>query len=156
MKVSGTFKFKVNRNPVLIPLPSLPPFGAPEAQEELTGMVDGLQASAPEERLAKQLNKAQIQYQFRYTVGAPRGLPGWKEVDFVILTNGITYALEVDTAFTHRDKAQKDVLHDAIVQNDPYINSLGTLWPTVIHANGETELADDDSTRAYVKKLFGK
>jgi hypothetical protein len=119
-------------------------------------MVQGMQASAPEERMARALSDANIQYQFRYTVGAPRGLPGWKELDFLILTHGIVYALEVDTAFTHRDKGQKDVLHDAIIQNDPDINSVGTLWPTVLHADGDTDLADNTNARSYVKKTFNK
>lgn len=150
------FKFKLPKQTPLIGLPSLPRIGDNAPEEMLTGTVQGVKASAPEERMAKALDKAKIQYEFRYTVGAPRGLPGWKELDFLILTKGIVYALEVDTAFTHRNKESSDVLHDAIIQNDPEINSVGTLWPTVIHADGDSDLASQTNAEGYVKNLFGK
>lgn len=150
------FKFRTQRNPVTIPLPSWPALGSGQEPEALMGVVEGMEASAPEERLAKALDEAQIRYIFRYTVGAPRGLPGWKEVDFIVLTKGITYALEVDTAFTHRSKANSDVLHDAIVQNDEYLQASGELWPYVIHADGDSDLSTKDGAKAYVRKQFGK
>jgi hypothetical protein len=115
-----------------------------------------MKASAPEERMAKALDKANVQYEFRYTIGAPRGLPGWKELDFAVLHAGILYAVEVDTSFTHREKAFADVLHDAIVLHDPQLNAIGTLFPQVIHANGDEELSSQDSANAYVKKLIGR
>lgn len=150
------FKFKFKKQTPLIGLPSRPRIGGGDIPEQLTGVVQGVKASAPEERMAKALDKAQIQYQFRYTVGAPRGLPGWKELDFLILTKGVMYAVEVDTAFTHRFKSNSDVLHDAIIQNDPEIKSAGVLWPTVIHADGDADLATDGNAEHYVKRLFGK
>lgn len=149
------FRFKTVKQTPLIGIPSLPRIGGAE-EELLTGEVQGVKASAPEERMAKALDKAKIQYIFRYTVGAPRGLPGWKELDFLVLTKGIVYAVEVDTAFTHREKGNTDVLHDAIIQNDREINSSGILWPQVIHADGDTDLSTNDSAKSYVKKLFGK
>lgn len=150
------FKFKLKKQTPLIGLPSLPRIPANDSQEVLSGEVQGMKASAPEERLAKALDKAQMQYLFRYTVGAPRGLPGWKELDFLILTKGIIYAVEVDTAFTHRDKANSDVLHDAIVQNDPEIRAAGELWPNVIHADGESDLMDNKNSESFVKRTFNK
>jgi hypothetical protein len=148
------FKFKISRPSFNIPLPSLPTLSNPE-EEGLTGAVQGKQASAPEERFARALDKLNITYLFRYTVGAPRGLPGWKELDFLIQNGSIIYAYEVDTAFTHREKAYADVLHDAIILNDPEINSLGTLYPQVFHVHGELDLADQKSADKYAKKQFG-
>lgn len=150
------FKFKTPKKTPLIGLPSLPTSNAEQDEEVLTGTVQGVKASAPEERMAKALDKAQIQYIFRYTIGAPRGLPGWKELDFLVLTKGVTYAIEVDTAFTHRNKANSDVLHDAIILNDQGIQASGEVWPSVIHADGDLDLATKTSAAQYVKKLFGK
>ena len=119
-------------------------------------MVKDMDASAPEERLARALDKAGINYYFRWTVGAPRGLPGWKEVDFIISSGGLIYATEVDTAFTHRTKANADVLHDAIILNDRNLNEMGTLYPQVLHADGDSELANKTNAESYVKQRFGK
>lgn len=151
-----TFKFKKVGRRSTINLPTLPRLSDNDSPEQLMGSVNGMQASAPEERLARALDKAGIQYLFRYTVGAPRGLPGWKELDFLIPNNGILYAVEVDTAFTHRNKANSDVLHDAIIQNDPQIQMMGTLWPTTLHADGDSELSSSDNAQGYVKRTFGK
>ncbi len=151
-----TFKFKKPGTYERINLPTWPRHSDLEAPEQLMGSVNGLQASAPEERLAKALDKAGINYVFRYTVGAPRGLPGWKELDFLIQHTGLIYAVEVDTAFTHRKKANADVLHDAIIQNDKQIQAMGTLWPTTLHADGDSELATFVNAQGYVARTFGK
>ena len=150
------FKFKIQKNPVKIPLPPRPQIESDSEPEQLMGQVQGMKASAPEERLARALDKANLQYIFRYTVGAPRGLPGWKELDFVIMAHGLVYTQEVDTAFTHRDKAQSDILHDAIIQNDVELHSMGEMWPEVFHADGDTQLADNKSAENYVRQRFGK
>lgn len=147
------FRFKTKRNQAFIGLPSIPRLDGPEP-ELLTGSVDGITASAPEERLAKALDKANLQYIFRYTVGAPRGLPGWKEIDFVVLTKGMLYLVEVDTAFTHRAKENQDVLHDAIALNDPELNASGELWPYVLRADGDGELASEQGAQQYVKRTW--
>jgi len=150
------FKFRRVAHPTRIPLEPFPALDRAVDDEALTGSVQGKQASAPEERLAKALDKANIQYYFRYAVGAPRNMPGWKELDFLISHAGMVYALEVDTAFTHRKKAYSDVLHDAIIQNDRTINGYGTLWPQVFHASGDSELANDANAKSYVQQKFGK
>lgn len=149
------FKFRIQRHRSDINLPGFPDISTPE-EDTLTGMVGDKQASAGEENLARALDKAGISYEFRYVVGAPKGLPGWKELDFLISHNGMLYALEVDTAFTHRNKEYKDVLHDSIILNDPEINSYGTLYPQVFHADGELDLTTKDTSRAYVRRTFGK
>lgn len=147
-----SFRFKVRQSAFRPSLPSRPSLSPPEI-ERLTGQVRGMEASEPEERLARALDRARIPYLFRYVVGAPKGLPGWKEVDFLAVRSGIVYPIEVDTAFTHRGKKNKDFLHDAIILNDREIQTLGTVWPAVIHAYGETDLADDRSADNFVKRL---
>lgn len=114
-----------------------------------------MKASAPEERLARALDKAGISYQFRYTVGAPRGLPGWKEVDFIVPHKGLLYTVEVDTAFTHRDKKYSDRLHDEIILMDEELRTMGQLYPEVFHVDGDTDLANFANATAYVKRQFG-
>lgn len=120
----------------------------------LMGEVDGFQASAPEERLARALRKKNLQFQFRMTVGAPRGLPGWKELDFIVWSSGMLYAVEVDTAFTHRQKENADVLHDAIILNDPELQAMGTFYPKVFHADGDHDLADLFGANRWVTFTF--
>ena len=83
-------------------------------------------------------------------------MPGWKELDFLVQSKGLLYALEVDTAFTHRAKASADILHDAIVLNDNEIRSMGTLYPAVLHIDGESDLANSMNAAAYVKRQFGR
>lgn len=153
-----TFRFKMRRGSGWkFPAPSRPQLdiNADKEQEALSGMVRGMTASAPEERLAKALDQAGFQYLFRYSVGAPRGLPGWKELDFAVYAGGLINPIEVDTAFTHRNKAASDQLHDAIVMNDFELNSMGTLAPFVRHADGDSELANMTNARMYVKRNLG-
>lgn len=151
-----TFRFRTTSRRFNPPAPSRPSLVSTAPEEALTGYVNDMKASAAEERLAKALDKANIYYLFRYTVGAPRGLPGWKELDFLISTKGLIYALEVDSAFTHQGKANADVLHDAIILNDRELQAYGTVFPSVLHVDGEAELAGEAEAQAYVKRQFGK
>lgn len=154
-KKPKTFKFRKQKKPVVVSLPSFPELQG-DTQEQLTGMVNDMQASAPEERLANALRAEGIPFMFRMVVGAPKGMPGWKELDFLVETKGLLYALEVDTAFTHQGKEFKDKLHDAIILADREIQSYGTLYPQVFHADGETDLASAENSKAYVKHRFGR
>jgi hypothetical protein len=153
-------KVKVSRakrpyTPIL-PSPHKPRFDTGNEPELFVGEVQGKKASQPEERLAKALNKSKsVQgYEFRRTMGAPHGLPGWFELDFTVNKGGITYAIEVDTEFTHRSKSGRgDVLHDAKVLKS--LKGQGMqVWPTVIHLMGEDDLVDDASAERTVKRLF--
>lgn len=114
-----------------------------------------MKASAGEERFAKALAKitAVDGFQFRYTIGAPRGLPGWKEIDFVVIKQNMLYAFEVDTAFTHRDKKASDVLHDAIALKE--LAKLGyLLHPVIIHIDGESDLIDQQRADRTAKRYL--
>lgn len=150
-----TFVFKKQPKGVIKSIPNHVSV-QPSEGEQLLGTVQGKTASAPEERLAKQLDKAGKQYLFRYVVGAPKGLPGWKELDFLISDKGMLYAVEVDTTFTHRQKKYSDVFHDALILADSEINSMGTLYPHVFHAKGDSELSSPEEASKYVKQTFGR
>jgi hypothetical protein len=63
--------------------------------------------------------------------------------------------MEVDTAFTHRGKESADVLHDAIILNDPTLQTMGQFYPQVIHADGDYDLATHSNARRYIRTLFG-
>jgi hypothetical protein len=152
-----TFKFKKARKPFdKISVPGFPQHQLPGEPEQLLGSVRGMTASAPEERLARALDKKGIQYEFRYVVGAPKGLPGWKELDFIASIGGLLYTMEVDTAFTHRSKEFADVLHDAIVLNDFDLNAMGEVFPHVIHVDGDTDLANLTNAEQFVRRQFGR
>lgn len=155
MRKTKAFRFKKVRKPSVERIPSHVSI-QPEEGEVLLGQLMGKEASAPEERLGKALQKAGINFMFRYVMGAPKGLPGWKEIDFLVPVNGLVYAVEVDTAFTHRSKGQKDKLHDALILQDKGVQEMGTLWPTVFHADGDSELADSPNAEQYVKRNFGR
>lgn len=137
------------------PQPRRPKLDNGDEPELLMGEVQGRKASMPEERFANALNesKAVSGFEFRYTVGAPRGLPGWKEVDFIVSSRGVTYAFEVDTAFTHRDKGRADVLHDAIVLKSLKRQNMN-IFPKVIHLDGESDLIDKQSAKQTVRRYF--
>ena len=149
------FRFKRKPKGFVPPRAEKPKYVGDDKEEQLLGEVQGMPASQGEERMARALSKAGIQYQFRYSVGAPRNMPGWKELDFLIQHRGLVYAVEVDTAFTHREKQNTDVLHDAIILNDKYINSLGSLYPKVFHADGESDLVNQQNADNYVKRVIG-
>lgn len=121
--------------------------------ERMLGVVQDKQASEPEEQLARALERAGRQYIFRYVFGAPRYAPGWKELDFIVLSD-LVYLVEVDTPFTHRGKAQKDILHDAMALNDSGIKRLGTVFPQVLHVNGNEDLVDSRTSDNWVRSYL--
>lgn len=151
-------KIRLPRKPrPILPAPQRPRADTGNEPEMLAGTVQNKKASAPEERLAQALSKTRNVdgYYFRYTVGAPRGLPGWKEIDFVISSRGMTYAVEVDSAFTHRNKSgRSDVLHDAIVLRELEKQGM-QVYPSVIHLNMESELVDQTWADQTARRLFG-
>jgi len=121
--------------------------------EILEGQVQGKKASQYEERWFRAVSKIKTveESYFRVPVGAGRGNPGWKELDALHKWNGVYYAFEIDTEFTHRQKQNADVLHDAIVLNE--LNYLG-VYPKVFHIDGERELANQNDATATAGKYF--
>lgn len=120
--------------------------------ELLAGEVNGMKASMPEERMARALSKFGAPFEFRYTLGAPRGLPGWFEVDFVVPAGGLVYAFEIDTSFTHREKGRADVLHDARVIHELEKQGL-SVFPTIIHVDGESDLVNQKNAERFIKRF---
>jgi hypothetical protein len=147
-------KIRKTRPPkAILPAPHKPRADTGDEAELLTGTVQGMKASAPEERLFNALRKIGISAEFRHTMGAPRGLPGWFEVDALVPVHGIVYAVEVDTEFTHRQKQRADVLHDARVLKS--LEGQGMqVYPSVIHLDGESDLVDQKWALATVKRHF--
>lgn len=146
-------KIRKTRTPkVEMPAPPFPVIHSDEGNEILSGEVRGYRASKAEERLANALDKKGISYYFRYTLGAPRGLSGWFEIDFVIQTQSMVYAVEVDSEFTHETKKEKDRLHDAKALQE--LKKFGNLFPQVIHIDGEADLADMKTAEDTVSRLF--
>lgn len=148
VKVARISKHKVKMNS-----PFRPQFSRDEP-ELLAGRVQGIKASSIEERFAKALDGRNAKYRFRYTLGAPRGLPGWMEVDFIVYKNGIWHPIEIDTQFTHRDKGRKDVLHDSKVLSE--LEKQGfAVFPKVTHIMGEDSLMTQKQAENKVRELLG-
>jgi hypothetical protein len=141
--------------PPILPKGGLRRTGTPAEPELFTGMVKGFKASQGEERVANALtqNPRVANFHFRMTIGAERNMPGFKELDYLIeTTSGMYYAVEVDSAFTHRDKGTSDVLHDAIVLEN--LKSLN-IYPQVIHWDIDRDLPNIETARQTVKQLTG-
>jgi len=148
---------RVRKPRPVLPSPQRPRADTGDQPEILEGTVQNKKASAPEERLAKALNKLPSVdgYNFRQTLGAPRGLPGWFEIDFVVSARGMVYAIEVDSEFTHRNKSgRSDVLHDAKALKQ-LAGQGHQVYPQVIHLNMESELIDQKWADVSAKRLFG-
>ena len=148
VKVSRRRRAKVD-----LPAADKPTIADGIAPELLSGRVQGKKASAAEERFANEINKtAGIEaFEFRRHIFAPGFYR--KELDGLIVTRGIAYAIEIDSAFTHRGKAESDRLHDAIVlkalEQEGY-----EVYPQVIRIDGESELSDEKITKTTVRKLL--
>jgi hypothetical protein len=122
--------------------------------ETLEGVVKDMPASAGEERLARALYRYENveDFEFRLPVGGARNTPGWKELDMLVSTKaGVYYAIEVDSVFTHRQKANADVLHDAIILRElSYLN----IFPNVIHLDNDHDLANQPMADASIRRIF--
>ena len=143
------------RKPIRTPVKGIPRprLDNGDEAELLSGSVRDMKASAIEERFAKALDKERIPFEFRYTIGAPRGVPGWKELDYLVEKNGQMYAIEIDSIFTHRRKGEADRLHDAIVLSELEQQGMN-VFPNVFHVLGDTELTDQTQANATVRKLL--
>lgn len=149
VKVPRVYK----RKALDMPAPRRPQLDNGDEAELLIGTVQDMTASKAEERFARALDKQKIQYYFRYTLGAPRGLPGWFELDFLPLKGGVFYPIEIDSLFTHRQKHKADILHDAKVLSE--LEKAGLpYFPKVTHIDGEAELADQEQADRTMKGLL--
>lgn len=150
-----TYSRRRTNPPPILPKGGLRRTGEAREPELFVGEVKGFKASKGEERAANALakNSKVRNFFFRMTIGAERNLPGFKELDYLIeADNGTYYAVEVDSAFTHRDKGTSDILHDAIVLEN--LKSLN-IYPQVIHWDIDRDLPDRRTAEQTVKQLVG-
>jgi hypothetical protein len=125
-----------------------------EVEPPLTGKVQGLKAAQGEERLARVLDikirKRIVQtYYFRTSPGVPKGIVGWKELDFLIIPNGRPLAVSVKGEdFVHRSSASKeqDKLNDIIIL--ARLKKLGYDIPNIISVPAEKLKTQKDAERA--------
>jgi len=99
------FKYKrINKtNQANFPSPGKPQF-ARDGEEVLSGFVDGIPAKRDEELFMSEVRKhpSHRGSEFRMTLGAPRHMPGWLELDALIETFGGFRAFEIDDmSFVH-------------------------------------------------------
>lgn len=98
------FKYKrVNKSSGNFSAPRKPQF-ARDGEEALSGFVDGLPAKRDEEFFMQEVRKhpSHRSSEFRMTLGAPRHMPGWLELDALIETFGGFRAFELDDmSFVH-------------------------------------------------------
>lgn len=91
------------------------PAVTPKPEEFLGHVVHGMKASDLEERLAYGHDVYGIPYEFRLTT-LPRGLPGFKELDFLSQSLRGTFGISVeDTTFIHHGTTSADELQQAII-----------------------------------------
>jgi hypothetical protein len=102
-------------------LPSIEVFPPAPTPTPIGGTIDGLQARQGEINLfqAAYRTGAVQSHIFRMSVGAPKGLPGWKELDFLFLTKAGNYVgIQVkDYEFVHHGEAAtaEDLSDDAYI-----------------------------------------
>lgn len=138
-----------------LPAPARPATAPEGTQELLTGEVNGMKASAAEERFYNTLSKIKAvdSFEFRYTT-LPRNVQDFKEADYVVQSHGIIYAIEIDSPFTHQGKQKKDQLHDSIILN--HFRGKGYMvYPNVPHIEGEVDLANQKTSDALGERMFG-
>lgn len=90
-----------------------------EVEPELTGFVNQLEASSHEERFARALRAANIQFTFKKLIYTPFQIPGQNyEVDFIVF-EGIPQPIEIDDEWIHRtqDEQSQDNLRDTLISD---------------------------------------
>lgn len=119
-------------------------------KEQLTGYINGMDASDIEERFARALDRLGISYDFRVPMVAGRWMPGEVEVDFMVFDGGQYQPIQIDGMFAHKASAQKatDSAKDAILNE--YLK--GTAAP-VQRIDGDV-LETQEETDRLVKELF--
>ncbi len=92
-----------------------------EQEMPLTGMVQNLKAAKGEERLSRTVYKAMnkglvTDFKFRYSPGMKKGVPGWKELDLLVVTPSRPIAISVKGAsFVHLDTGAQDAWNELLL-----------------------------------------
>lgn len=137
-----------------------PTYIAPVAKpdEGLTGMVQGKTAAQDEERFARALdrNSQVMGYEFRLAVGAPKGMPGWRELDFLVETYSGYRAFEIDdTSFVHKGESARatDRLHD--ISRVQALQNMGAeVAHGVEHVDAVAHLQNQNDANRKVRELI--
>lgn len=133
-------------------------FFAVEREEPLTGLVNGLQAAQGEERLVrttrKGIQKGSVRnFFFRISPGVPKGVPGWKELDLLVVLVGRNLAFSIkDMSFVHAnaaDQAQDSLNEIVLLQR---LRAIGYDTPRIISIDAsrlETQEGADKVGKEY-------
>jgi hypothetical protein len=150
MKVRGLpkpYKMKIKAKPQL-PMSVVKPTVAKE-KEQLMGMVNDMKASDIEERFAKSLDKLGLRYYFRLPVGAPRGMPGYNELDFLVQSGGF-YPVQIDGEYSHLGSEARDAIADIKI-----MKGLCEYNPQPIRHVLYTRLSNQKAADMVAREIFG-
>ena len=117
--------------------------------EMLVGEIQGMRASDLEERFARALDKAGLEYEFRAPFIAGRNLPGEIEVDFLV-QDGAPQPIQIDGAFTHKSAEQRE--EDAV--KDAILNAHLSGWALPVIRLPDTRLDNQAEANLLVEELF--
>lgn len=144
------FKFKVIRpaRPTLT-LQRLPVEA--KADEGFTGEVQGMPASDLEERFARALDRAGLQYAFRQVYGGARNQSGTTELDFMVFKGPTQYPIQIDGQFAHAggEQKQEDLMKNAILDE-----ALRGTNAQPVQRIPYTDLGTQEETNRLVQELF--
>jgi hypothetical protein len=124
-----------------------PDFGAPE-QEVLTGFVQGKDASAPEERLCRGMDRSPYWrgYDFRRIIIAPARTVGSIEIDiWGYRPDGTEQAIKIDGDWVHARPAQVKKDKEDRDRIDNYLTKRGL--PRLLVVPGHQLLTQEDADR---------
>lgn len=142
-------KSRKSRDPQITARPKL----VRETEKPLTRNVQGQPASDLEERFARALEKERIGYAFQFVHGAPKGLPGFQSLDFLVLTP-VPVAVQVDdTTFIHKGTAAHDELVDTKTIHNLRRMGYGNIFPTVLHVTQEVLSNQEDANRFVSQEI---
>lgn len=122
MKPKKSFRYKYIKEEQVETVQKPEPFPKPE--QTYVGSIDGIRAAQGEENLLRAAMKYEMitGYKFRLAVGAPRNMPGYKELDFLLANkSGQFVAIQVrDTDFIHKglEMEAKDQISDVLIQQN--------------------------------------
>lgn len=142
------FKYRTPRRQQL----SVPPsFRVSKEREVLAGHIDGVSASEPEERLAN-ASRRYANFRFRMSLNGVQGQTGWKELDFLFLSQGSIIAVEVDdTTFIHRGE-NPDQDPDDLIRMEG-LKELGVNVDKIHHIDAQ-KLSTQEVAERTARELF--
>ena len=123
-----------------------------KSAEQLYGSVNGMSATEGEERFYRAITKnTNVQGTlFRMSVGAPKGMPGWKELDFLVQTYTGYKAIQIDGAdYVHRGTTEEDKMRDLITIN--YLAQYGV--NEVVHVRAD-QLETQEGANEIARRIL--